>query len=172
MTSRYAAILDERDTSLADALEAIFDGSGNAVGRLGNTTEFDERPGFFDQHRLRSVMESNSGLCAFAQRATGMGGNRVSVVAAHRTRRAERSECVSTWPPSDQRPNLPMRRTSIRAHVHARAGSTTHAFDLAWRLPRSPFSSFCRKSDHRIGVSASRVIGRDANGHILLFGRP
>ena len=27
VTSRYAAILDERDTSLADALEAIFDGS-------------------------------------------------------------------------------------------------------------------------------------------------
>jgi Phage integrase family len=45
VTSRYAAILDERDTSLADALEAIFDGSGNAVGHLGNTTGFDDAAG-------------------------------------------------------------------------------------------------------------------------------
>ena len=34
VTSRYAAILDERDTSLADALEAIFDGSRPAASRL------------------------------------------------------------------------------------------------------------------------------------------
>jgi integrase len=32
VTSRYAAILDERDTSLADALEEIFDGPRPAVG--------------------------------------------------------------------------------------------------------------------------------------------
>jgi integrase len=44
VTSRYAAILDERDTSLADALETIFDGSGQAVGRPGNRTEFDDAP--------------------------------------------------------------------------------------------------------------------------------
>jgi integrase len=40
VTSRYAAILDERDTSLADTLEEIFDGSCPAVGRHENTTEF------------------------------------------------------------------------------------------------------------------------------------
>jgi len=45
VTSRYAAILDERDTSLADALEAIFDGSGHTVGRDENTTEFDDAAG-------------------------------------------------------------------------------------------------------------------------------
>ena len=28
VTSRYAAILDERDTSLADTLKEMFDGSG------------------------------------------------------------------------------------------------------------------------------------------------
>jgi hypothetical protein len=44
VTSRYAAILDERDTSLADALETIFDGPGQAVGRPGNRTEFDDAP--------------------------------------------------------------------------------------------------------------------------------
>jgi integrase len=43
--SRYAAILDERETSLADALEAIFDGSGNAVGHLRNTTGLDDAAG-------------------------------------------------------------------------------------------------------------------------------
>jgi hypothetical protein len=32
VTSRYAAILDERDTSLADALEEIFDRSRPAAG--------------------------------------------------------------------------------------------------------------------------------------------
>jgi integrase len=41
VTSRYAAILDERDTSLADALEAIFDGSRHAGSLHENTTEFD-----------------------------------------------------------------------------------------------------------------------------------
>jgi hypothetical protein len=42
VTSRYAAILDERDTSLADALEEIFDGSHQAMGRHEDTTEFDD----------------------------------------------------------------------------------------------------------------------------------
>ena len=42
VTSRYAAILDERDTSLADVLEEIFDGS-HAVAGIGQTsTEPDE----------------------------------------------------------------------------------------------------------------------------------
>jgi integrase len=39
VTSRYAAILDERDTSLADALEEIFDGSRPTVGRYEQTAE-------------------------------------------------------------------------------------------------------------------------------------
>jgi len=42
VTSRYAAILDERDTSLADALEEIFDGSRPAAGRHENATELDD----------------------------------------------------------------------------------------------------------------------------------
>ena len=42
VTSRYAAILDERDTSLADALEEIFDGSHAAVGRPERTTGLDD----------------------------------------------------------------------------------------------------------------------------------
>jgi len=42
VTSRYAAILDERDTSLADTLEEIFDGSRSAVGRHEHTTEPDD----------------------------------------------------------------------------------------------------------------------------------
>jgi len=37
-----------------------------------------------------------------------MGGNRVSVVAAHRHAEPSDLSSVSTWPPSDQRPNLPM----------------------------------------------------------------
>jgi integrase len=41
VTSRYAAILDERDTSLADALEEIFDDSRPAVDHRENMTEFD-----------------------------------------------------------------------------------------------------------------------------------
>ena len=41
VTSRYAAILDERDTSLADALEEIFDGSHAAGGNHESTTELD-----------------------------------------------------------------------------------------------------------------------------------
>ena len=45
VTSRYAAILDERDTSLADALEAIFDGSRNDTSRHENTTEVDDAAG-------------------------------------------------------------------------------------------------------------------------------
>ena len=45
VTSRYAAILDERDTSLADALEAIFDSSSHAASRHENTTEFDDAAG-------------------------------------------------------------------------------------------------------------------------------
>ena len=45
VTSRYAAILDERDTSLADALEAIFDSSSHAGSRHENTTEFDDAAG-------------------------------------------------------------------------------------------------------------------------------
>jgi integrase len=45
VTSRYAAILDERDTSLADALEAIFDGSDHAISRDENMTEFDDAAG-------------------------------------------------------------------------------------------------------------------------------
>jgi integrase len=45
VTSRYAAILDERDTSLADALEAIFDGSPHAVSRHEDTTEFGDVAG-------------------------------------------------------------------------------------------------------------------------------
>jgi hypothetical protein len=39
VTSRYAAILDERDTSLADALEEIFNGPRPAVGGHESTTE-------------------------------------------------------------------------------------------------------------------------------------
>jgi integrase len=39
VTSRYAAILDERDTSLADALEEIFGGSRTAAGHHEDTTE-------------------------------------------------------------------------------------------------------------------------------------
>ena len=42
VTSRYAAILDERDTSLADALEEIFDDPGPAAGCRASTTEIDE----------------------------------------------------------------------------------------------------------------------------------
>ena len=42
VTSRYAAILDERDTSLADALEEIFDGSHAAAGSHENTTGPDD----------------------------------------------------------------------------------------------------------------------------------
>jgi len=45
VTSRYAAILDERDTSLADALEAIFDGSRHAVSHSENTAELDNAAG-------------------------------------------------------------------------------------------------------------------------------
>ena len=45
VTSRYAAILDERDTSLADALETIFDSSSHAASRHENTTEFDDAAG-------------------------------------------------------------------------------------------------------------------------------
>jgi integrase len=45
VTSRYAAILDERDTGLADALEEIFDGSRPAVSRHENTTELDDAAG-------------------------------------------------------------------------------------------------------------------------------
>jgi hypothetical protein len=39
VTSRYAAILDDRDTSLADALEEIFDTSRTPVGRQEKTAE-------------------------------------------------------------------------------------------------------------------------------------
>lgn len=42
VTSRYAAIVDERDTSLADALEEILDGSHAAAARDENTTETDD----------------------------------------------------------------------------------------------------------------------------------
>ena len=45
VTSRYAAILDERDTILADALEEIFDGSRPTVSRHENTTELDDAAG-------------------------------------------------------------------------------------------------------------------------------
>jgi integrase len=45
VTSRYAAILDERDTSLADALEEIFDGSRSAGSGHENTTELDDAAG-------------------------------------------------------------------------------------------------------------------------------
>jgi integrase len=41
VTSRYAAILDERDTSLADALEEIFDGRGAAAERPKSGRELD-----------------------------------------------------------------------------------------------------------------------------------
>jgi hypothetical protein len=43
VTSRYAAILDERDTSLADALEEIFGDSGATGDRRQNATDLDER---------------------------------------------------------------------------------------------------------------------------------
>lgn len=50
VTSRYAAILDERDTSLADALEEIFDTAQPDAGSLGGATaEFD------DMDKLRSI---------------------------------------------------------------------------------------------------------------------
>ena len=39
VTSRYAAILDERDTSLADTLEEIFDSPRPAVGGHQRLTE-------------------------------------------------------------------------------------------------------------------------------------
>jgi integrase len=42
VTSRYAAILDERDTTLADALEEILDSSHAAAGSHDNTTEPDD----------------------------------------------------------------------------------------------------------------------------------
>ena len=42
VTSRYTAILDERDTSLADALEEILNGPSPAVGRDEDTTELDD----------------------------------------------------------------------------------------------------------------------------------
>jgi integrase len=45
VTSRYAAILDERDTSLADALEEIFDHSRPA-GRHQDAEEFDDADDF------------------------------------------------------------------------------------------------------------------------------
>jgi hypothetical protein len=41
VTSRYAAILDERDTTLADALEEIFDHSLPATGRHQDAEEHD-----------------------------------------------------------------------------------------------------------------------------------
>jgi hypothetical protein len=46
VTSRYAAILDERDTSLADALEEIFDRSRPAAGRHQNAEELDDAVDF------------------------------------------------------------------------------------------------------------------------------
>ena len=59
VTSRYAAILDERDTSLADALEEIFDGSHPAVSRHENTTELDDAAGLLsistDLRRTRAT---------------------------------------------------------------------------------------------------------------------
>ena len=42
VTSRYAAILDQRDARLADTLESIFDGSRSAGRGHENTTEFDD----------------------------------------------------------------------------------------------------------------------------------
>ena len=45
VTSRYAAILDERDTSLADTLESIFDGSRSAGSGHENTAELDDAAG-------------------------------------------------------------------------------------------------------------------------------
>jgi site-specific recombinase XerD len=42
VTSRYAAILDERDTSLADSLEEIFYDPGPAADRRASTTEIDD----------------------------------------------------------------------------------------------------------------------------------
>ena len=45
VTSRYAAILDERDTSLSDALEAIFDDPRRVVSPTENTDEFDDMAG-------------------------------------------------------------------------------------------------------------------------------
>jgi len=42
VTSRYAAILDERDTSPADALEEIFHGVPPVVGRYEHTAEPDD----------------------------------------------------------------------------------------------------------------------------------
>ena len=45
VTSPYAAILDERDTSLADALKAIFDGPRHTVSPTENTVEFDDTAG-------------------------------------------------------------------------------------------------------------------------------
>ena len=44
VTSRYAAILDERDTSLADALEEIFDDSRPVDGGHKGTTELTAVP--------------------------------------------------------------------------------------------------------------------------------
>lgn len=46
VTSRYAAILDERDTSLADALEEILDHSRPAAGHIENAEELDDAVGF------------------------------------------------------------------------------------------------------------------------------
>jgi hypothetical protein len=43
-TSRHAAILDERDTSLADTLEGIFDGSRPHISGHENTMELRQYP--------------------------------------------------------------------------------------------------------------------------------
>jgi site-specific recombinase XerD len=45
VTSRYPAILEECDTSLADTLESIFDDSRPAGSGHENTTEFDDVAG-------------------------------------------------------------------------------------------------------------------------------
>ena len=53
VTSRYAAILDERDTSLADVLEEIFDRSGPAAGHHQNAEEPDDTVDFsFNRPRV------------------------------------------------------------------------------------------------------------------------
>jgi integrase len=64
VTSRYAAILDKRDTSLADALEEIFDHSRPSVGR--------------HQNAKSSIMRSTS-LKSTLSSATDHGGSRQAV---------------------------------------------------------------------------------------------
>ena len=66
VTSRYAAILDERDTSLSDALEAIFDDPRRVVSPPRTLMSSMTRPGFF---RAAPTEETKGGHRGHAERA-------------------------------------------------------------------------------------------------------